>query len=161
MPDEQPPISHVRVQFARESFDLLGEIADNLKRIAVALEQRPAAAPARNSAGGPTFPNFGSLKGQPISGASVKDLRFYAHAAVRSLGDPSKARFHDKERANLAAYNAEIVRQGQPTQIVENPAPPAQDPRDEQVPQGGGDADGGPDSSDIPFLARETRLTHC
>lgn len=81
-------------------------------RPAPAAQQRPL--PQRQSSAGPlptVFPPFGGLKGQPIKGAPAKDLEYYSNAARRSLKDPSKARFHDKERANLAAYEAEMARQ--------------------------------------------------
>jgi hypothetical protein len=82
----------------------------------------PAAAPMRASAsaggggggggGGEVFPNYGRSKGMPIRGASRQDLDFYKNGAMRTLNDPGKARFHDKERGLLAAIEAEISRQG-------------------------------------------------
>ncbi len=57
------------------------------------------------------FPNYGRSKGGPIEGASEGDLEYYANGARRSLADASKARFHDKERALLAAIEAELNRQ--------------------------------------------------
>ena len=42
----------------------------------------------------------------------MQDLDFYANGSRRSLSDPTKARFHDKERVLLAAIEAEIARQG-------------------------------------------------
>lgn len=65
--------------------------------------------PAASS--GEVFPNYGRSKGAPIRGASMQDLEYYANGAKRSLGDASKARFHDKERALLAAIEAEMARQ--------------------------------------------------
>jgi hypothetical protein len=47
-----------------------------------------------------------------IRGASAQDLEFYATGARRTLADPGKARFHDKERALLTAIEAEQARQG-------------------------------------------------
>jgi hypothetical protein len=41
----------------------------------------------------------------------MQDLEYYANGARRSLADPSKSRWHDKERALLAAIEAEIARQ--------------------------------------------------
>src|SRR6187455_846301 len=58
--------------------------------------------------GGEVFPNYGRSKGGPIRGASMGDLEYYANGARRSLGDPSKSRWHDRERALLAAIEAEI-----------------------------------------------------
>ncbi len=57
------------------------------------------------------FPPYGRSKGQPIAGASVQDLEFYINGSRRSLDDPSKARWHDKERVLLAAMEAELARQ--------------------------------------------------
>lgn len=74
-----------------------------------------APAPARSGgSGGPlptALPNYGRSKGAPIRGASQGDLEFYANGARRSLADPSKARFHDKERALLEAIDQELARQ--------------------------------------------------
>lgn len=71
-----------------------------------------AAAP-RSSGGssGLVFPPYGRSKGQPIEGASMQDLEFYARGCRRTLDDPGKARWHDKERVLLAAIEAEIARQ--------------------------------------------------
>jgi hypothetical protein len=72
---------------------------------------RPA--PAASAGGLPTsFPNYGRSKGAPIRGATQQDLEYYAAGARRSLGDPSKERFHEKERALLAAIDQELARQG-------------------------------------------------
>jgi hypothetical protein len=72
-------------------------------------------APARRSAApaggdGPVFPPYGRSKGAPIAGASVQDLEFYISGSRRSLDDPSKARWHEKERVLLAAMEAELGR---------------------------------------------------
>ncbi|MFO0594731.1 MAG: hypothetical protein U0228_05490 [Myxococcaceae bacterium] len=81
----------------------------------------PAArsAPARASSGGGApprdsgmvFPPYGRSKGLPVTGASMGDLEFYANGCRRTLSDPGKARWHDKERALLSAIEAEIARQ--------------------------------------------------
>jgi hypothetical protein len=57
------------------------------------------------------FPPYGRSKGQPIVGASEADLEFYANGCRRTLSDPSKARWHEKERILLAAIEAELARQ--------------------------------------------------
>lgn len=61
--------------------------------------------------GGMVFPPYGRSKGMPIAGASMQDLEFYANGSRRSLADPGKSRFHDKERVLLAAIEAEIAKQ--------------------------------------------------
>ena len=57
------------------------------------------------------FPPYGRSKGAPIAGASIQDLEFYINGSRRSLDDPSKARWHEKERVLLAALEAELARQ--------------------------------------------------
>ena len=75
-------------------------------------------APARRAvSSGPgepptVFPPYGRSRGMPIHGASAQDLEFYTTGARRTLADPGKARFHDKERALLGAIEAEQARQG-------------------------------------------------
>jgi len=76
-----------------------------------------ATAPRRSAAtGGPpsgmVFPPYGRSKGTPVVGASIGDLEFYANGCRRTLDDPGKARWHDKERVLLAAIEAELARQG-------------------------------------------------
>jgi hypothetical protein len=60
---------------------------------------------------GLVFPPYGRSKGAPIAGASVQDLEYYIAGSRRSLDDPSKSRWHDKERVLLAAMEAELARQ--------------------------------------------------
>ncbi len=60
---------------------------------------------------GLVFPPYGRSKGGQISGASVQDLEFYIGGSRRSLDDPGKARWHEKERVLLAAMEAELARQ--------------------------------------------------
>ena len=92
-----------------------------LEALTISTEGHTAAAPARPASrggggggggGGEVFPNYGRSKGMPIAGASMQDLEFYANGARRTLSDPGEARFHDKERALLAAIEAEMARQG-------------------------------------------------
>lgn len=62
--------------------------------------------------GGPeVFPNFGRMKGQSIAGAPLNELEYYIGSARKTLADPSKARFHDKESALIGALEAELARQ--------------------------------------------------
>lgn len=97
---------------------------------------RPAAASAGGSRPPPgdglLLPNYGRSKGMPVVGASLQDLEFYANGSRRSLSDPSKARWHDKEKQLLAAIEAEIARQrGEeppaPSSDDEGPPPPGDD----------------------------------
>ena len=91
------------------------------------------AVPARRASSGapgepPTvFPPYGRSRGMPIRGASAQDLEFYATGARRTLGDPGKARFHDKERALLAAIEAEQARQGGGGPPEEEPPSPEEE----------------------------------
>lgn len=103
------------------------------------------------SATGAVFPPFGQSKGEPIHGASEKTLRFYAHASMRTLGDPDKARFHDKERTMLAAYVNELERQGKDAAEFDVRRPQAGDPRGPEYERRPGPNDPGPNPDDIPF----------
>lgn len=60
---------------------------------------------------GPVFPPYGKQKGQPVKGASLETLQYYKTGSERTLADPSKERFHEKERAFLAILDAEIAAQ--------------------------------------------------
>jgi hypothetical protein len=83
----------------------IGAIADPARAPA---PTRSAATPAGSD--GMVFPPYGRSKGAPIAGASIQDLEFYISGSRRSLDDPSKARWHDKERVLLAAMEAELAR---------------------------------------------------
>lgn len=107
----------------------------------------PAARPAATGgATGAVFPNFGSSKGEPIHGASERNLRFYAHASMRTLGDSEKARFHDKERTMLAAYVNELERQGKDAADFDVKRPRQDDPPEPTQRQASV-----PDDVDLPF----------
>ncbi len=103
---------------------------------------RSTSAPAASSGGasGATFPNYGRAKNQPVSGATASDLDYYAQGCRRTLNDPGKARWHDKERTLLAAIEAELARQS-------GTAPAA---------GGGGAPDFGGTDDDIPFAVDDT-----
>ena len=68
-------------------------------------------------------------KGLPVKGAAQGDLEFYANGCQRSLDDPAKARWHEKERVLLDAIEAELKRQGHTSDGVDvpNDAPPPDD----------------------------------
>jgi hypothetical protein len=88
---------------------LVGAVADRRPAPASPSAGHAGAAPA--AAGGVVFPNYGRRKGEPIHGAAVSDLEYYAAGCRRTLADPGKARWHDKERVLLAAIEAELARQ--------------------------------------------------
>ncbi len=104
-------IEHVRVGTAirsGEGFKLsLGDLA-----IGAVADAAPVAArrPAPAADGGMVFPPYGRSKGAPVAGASRQDLEYYANGCRRSLADPAKTRWHDKERTLLAAIEAELAR---------------------------------------------------
>jgi len=89
-------------------------------------------APARRppvASDGMVFPPYGRSKGAPIAGASVSDLEFYANGCRRTLGDPAKSRWHDKERVLLAAIEAELARHGGAADSFGDREPPPFDDR--------------------------------
>jgi hypothetical protein len=130
---------------AGDGFQLrLGELAIGLVADAPPARSPRAAAPSGD--GGMVFPPYGRSKGAPIAGASVSDLEFYISGSRRSLDDPSKSRWHDKERALLAVMEAELERQrggssngggstgGGRSRDTSNDYPPDDFPPDDDIP---------------------------
>ncbi len=107
-------VEQVRVGTAVKSGDgftlTMGDLA-----IGGTPDKAGAGSPRRTAAGGGgggmVFPPYGRSRGAPIAGASQQDLEYYANGCRRTLNDPGKARFHDKEKVLLAAIEAEIARQ--------------------------------------------------
>jgi hypothetical protein len=98
--------------FALELGDLtIGGVPEAAPRRPQASAPPPGAGGGGGS-GGMVFPPYGRSKGAPIAGASTQDLEYYASGARRTLADPAKSRWHDKERQLLAAIEAELARQG-------------------------------------------------
>ncbi|HTS80460.1 MAG TPA: hypothetical protein VMH40_07670 [Myxococcaceae bacterium] len=89
----------------------------------------PGRRPPPSAPGEPpsVFPPYGRSRGMPIHGASAQDLEFYATGARRTLADPGKARFHDKERALLAAIEGEQARQAAAGGAEEEPPSPEEE----------------------------------
>jgi hypothetical protein len=88
------------------------------------VEQPKASPPRAQAPSGMNFPNYGKAKGQPVAGASERDLQFYRSGCVKTLEDPAKAKWHDRERALLAAINAELEKLHGPAQMPESDGPP-------------------------------------
>ena len=84
-----------------------GQMVDTLKASIKQIEERR---PAETSPGA-IFGNYGQAKGQPVRGASEKDLRYYLSGCQKTLADPSKKRYHDSEARLAAAIEAELNRQ--------------------------------------------------
>lgn len=74
--------------------------------------QRRAASGDSGASGGARLPNFGKSAGQPVHGASLRDLTFYQSVLAKNVEDPSKARWREQNQATLDAIEAEIARQG-------------------------------------------------
>jgi len=96
----------------------------------------PAARPAPSGAAPTNFPNYGRGKNGPIAGASQEDLSYYANGCRRTLADANKSRWHDGERALLAAIEAEQARQsgGQPAGGSRPPPGSSGGPSDDDIP---------------------------
>lgn len=114
------PRSGERVQIGTAAREADGSFTLQLGHLVIGAEptrtSAPSARPAAPYTAGPgglptQLPNYGRSKGAPIRGASEQDLEYYANGARRSLADPSKERFHEKERALLAAIEQERERQ--------------------------------------------------
>lgn len=127
-------IEQVRVGTAHKNGDgfslTMGELS-----IGGTQDKAGASAPRRaaGAGGGPVFPPYGRSKGAPIAGASQQDLEYYANGCRRTLSDPGKARFHEKEKALLAAIEAEIAKQGGGSSSGGGPGEPPP-PGDEDAP---------------------------
>ncbi len=96
------------------SADQFGAVMDKLDAILAAVSGRPTAASApapTGNGGGACFGNYGRSKNQPVAGASLQDLEYYASGCRRTLADSSKSKFHGRERTLLAAIETEISRQ--------------------------------------------------
>jgi hypothetical protein len=127
----------------------------SLGELSIGATPDPVSAPARRSSGatagdgGMVFPPYGRSKGAPIAGASTQDLEFYINGCRRTLDDPAKSRWHEKERTLLAALEAELGRQqggqgGQGRQDDDDPfGRPARSTDYDDVPA--------PSDDDIPF----------
>lgn len=103
-----------------------------LARAAAGAFKAPAAISGAGGGGGggggaDVFPNYGRSKGQPIAGATMQDLEYYASGCRRTLGDAAKARFHEKEKVLLAAIEAEMARQGGSASPPDEVPPPTDD----------------------------------
>jgi hypothetical protein len=147
--DESAPDSAKAVALLSRIADTLDALREDLKRRSErdlkAAGAIPANAPGKApSGGGATLPNYGRRKGEPIVGCPLSDLEYYAAGCRRTLDDPSKSRWHGKERDTLAAIEAEIARQRGGS-------------------SGGGDSPpdffgGGGPEDDIPFTAIDGRI---
>ena len=82
--------------------------ANELSNAARAYVGTIPAAPRAADVGGAVFPKYGRSAGLPIRGATTSDLNFYRSGCERTLADPGKARWHEKERALLEAIDAEL-----------------------------------------------------
>lgn len=64
------------------------------------------------AASGAVFPPFGRKRGQPIAGCDLENLEWYRGVVQKSVNDPDKSRFREKNQEVLDAIEAEITRQG-------------------------------------------------
>ena len=109
-------VEQVRVGTATKTADgfslSLGQLSIGSTPAPRAAAAAGGARPAAGGGDGMVFPPYGRSKGMPVRGGSMQDLEYYANGCKRTLNDPSKSRWHDKERVLLAAIEAEIARQG-------------------------------------------------
>lgn len=66
---------------------------------------------------------FGSGKDKTAAELDDKSLRWYADRAIETLGNPDKARFHDKERLWLASLDAEMKLRAAGGVVEDGPPP--------------------------------------
>ena len=119
---------------------------ERIVRTALMTAPAPQVRPAQAAGGGAVFPNYGRNKNEPVAGAEVAQLEYYREGAKKSLADPSKARWHDRDLALKNAIEAEMRRQGAAVPDDHQGAAPI---------TGGGANGGGFESDDVPFLRME------
>lgn len=68
-----------------------------------------AAKPAQRTSSGVVFPNWGRMKGQPIAGAPVAELNYYAEATRKNLADPERAKWKDANEKLLHEIERELA----------------------------------------------------
>lgn len=90
--------------------DVVRTLCDAARAYTAAYEAMRATRPAPTGVAdtGAVFPPYGKTAGQPVAGASRRDLEFYRGGCLRTLADASKKRWWSKEEALLAAINAEL-----------------------------------------------------
>lgn len=92
--------------------------------------QKSAPRPSQGASGA-VFPNYGTAKNTAVAGASVRDLEFYRGGCLKTLADPSKANWHARDQALLAAIDDELSRHsGNAAEAYpDEPPPPGDDDR--------------------------------
>ncbi len=105
-------VEQVRIGTATKTADGFSLSMGDLSIGSTAVRAAAAAGGGGGGGDGMVFPPYGRSKGMPVRGGSMQDLEYYASGCKRTLNDPSKSRWHDKERVLLAAIEAEIARQG-------------------------------------------------
>ena len=106
-------VEQVRIGTATKTNDGFSISMGELSIGSTAVARAASGAPRSGGGGdGMVFPPYGRSKGMPVRGGSMQDLEYYASGCKRTLNDPSKSRWHDKEKVLLAAIEAEIARQG-------------------------------------------------
>lgn len=70
----------------------------------------PPPSPTANSDSGPRAPGFGRNAGALLSQLEEGDLAWYESALLRSIEDPSKTKWREKNEGDLANVRAEIAR---------------------------------------------------
>lgn len=101
-----------------EAMEKLQEIVAKLDALAAAVEGLKSAPKAAGGPPGTVFPPYGRAKGMPIAGADRATLEYYKAGCERSLADPSKERWHVKERMLLDSINAELAKHEEPQEAA-------------------------------------------
>jgi hypothetical protein len=98
-----------RLTLGELSIGAVADVAPARRSPSYGSSPSPSASSGGGAPSGMVFPPYGRSKGAPIAGATRGDLEFYANGCRRTLSDPAKSRWHDKERALLAAIEAELA----------------------------------------------------
>ena len=113
--------------------DVIARLDRIEQALAGALQRRVGEAPrSASSGGGSPVVKFGRDKGRSL--ADVDDLTWYRAAIARSVADPDKAQYRDRNIADLAAIDAEIARRNGATRPPPASEPEAPFPGDDDIP---------------------------
>lgn len=113
--NEHPVYAHYngsKVRIGTAIADGDGSFTLNLGGLSMGPGQASTSRGGAAGASGAVLPPFGRKRGQPIAGCDLENLEWYRGVVQKSVDDPDKARFRERNQEVLSAIEAEIVRQG-------------------------------------------------
>ncbi len=116
-------VDKLRAQISRPMAAPAASVVERLKKLAEPVDARPSPPPHTELPYGDhngevtlpedaNCPPYGHGKGKKLSDLDLGQLQFYESGCQRTLADPSKSKFHQKETALLATIRAWISFRG-------------------------------------------------